>query len=242
MTITKFYITALLAFMTFAFTACDKDNRCIRGSGDLKTKTLDLSAFSGVDLRLPGDVEVIKSSTYKIELQARDNIIDLIRTDIISGNLRLDTDNRCIKGKTDMHFKVYTPELGYLRVAGSGNITSQDEFPQRDWNVYIDGSGNINARINGNNTEATISGSGNIQLKGTTNQFRARISGSGDIRAFDVTAKDLNATISGSGNIEATVIETLRATISGSGNVRYKGQPSVTSVSISGSGKLIKAD
>lgn len=240
MTFYKYFIIPVLALIVLTLVACDKDSRCISGSGDLRTKTLDLSAFTGIDLRLPGDVEIIKSAIYKVEMQARENIIDLIRTDIISGNLRLDTDNRCIQGKTDIHFKVYTPELSYLRVAGSGNITSQDVFPQGNWNIYIDGSGNINARINADNTDAIISGSGNMQLKGTTNQFRTRISGSGDIRAFDVMAKVLNATISGSGNIEATISETLSATISGSGNVRYKGQPSITSVSISGSGKLVK--
>jgi len=223
-------------------TACDKDDRCVRGEGDIKTKTVTLSDFKGIDLRLPGNVEIINSTTSKIEIQARENIIDLIRTDIFSGNLRLDMDNRCTKGRTDMSFKVYTPELDYLRVAGSGSINSQDEFPQRNWTLRIEGSGDIDARINGDRAEASISGSGSMRLIGNTNDFITKISGSGNIHAYDVIAKTLSATISGSGNIESSVTESLSATISGSGNIRYKGQPSVTNVSISGSGKLIKVN
>jgi hypothetical protein len=241
MTTTKIY-TTILSLILLTVAACDKEDRCIRGEGDVKSKTVTLSEFRGVDLRLPGNVEIIKSNISKVEIQARENIIDLIRTDIVSGNLRLDMDNRCVKGKTDMSFKVYTPELGYLRVAGSGNINSPEEFPQRDWNLYIDGSGDINARINGLRTEATISGSGSMHINGNTNEFATRISGSGNIRAFDATTKMLTANISGSGNIEATVSETLSATISGSGNIRYKGQASVTNVNISGSGKLVKVN
>jgi len=241
MRLNNLYI-AFLTSIALTITSCDKDDRCIRGEGTVESKTVTLTGFKGVDLRLPGNVEIIKSNTSKVEIKARENIIDLIRTDIISGNLRLDMDNRCIRGKTDMSFKIYTPHLGYLRVAGSGSITSQDEFPQQDWTLYVDGSGDINARINGNKTEATISGSGGMHLKGNTNDFITTISGSGNIHAYDVIAKTLSANISGSGNIEAFASESLRATISGSGNIRYKGQPSVTNVSISGSGKLVKVD
>jgi len=237
----KFYIS-LLSFLLLGIASCDKEGRCIRGAGDIKSKTVALSEFKGVDLRLPANVEIIKSNTSKIDIQARENIIDLIRTDIISGNLRLDMDKRCLKGKTDMRFTVYMSELDYLRVAGSGNINNQDEFPQNDLKIYIDGSGNISARISGSKTEAVISGSGSMRLRGTTNDLATRISGSGNIHAYDVTAKTLVANISGSGNIESTVSETLSATISGSGNIRYKGQPSVTDVSISGSGKLVKVN
>lgn len=235
---------AILVFtlLTISFTACDKENRCIRGSGSTVNKTIDLTAFSGVDLRLAGDVEVIKSNTSKIEIQAKENLIDLIRTDIISGTLRIDMDNRCVKGNTDLHFKVYTPELGHLRVAGSGSIYSAEEFPQRNWTLIIDGSGDITARINGLHTQSNISGSGKMVLQGTTNQLETRISGSGNIHAFGLTAKALAATISGSGNTEATVTETLSATISGSGNVRYKGQPSITNLNLSGSGRVERAN
>jgi len=241
MTISKLHI-ALFLFITLLLSACSIEDRCISGSGDLKAKTVTLSEFTGVDLHLPGSVEIIKSNTFKVEIQARENILDLVRTDIISGKLRLDMDNRCIKGKSDLAFKVYTPELGYLRVAGSGNIKSEMLFPIRDWTIIIDGSGDINAQVNANKSEAIISGSGSMNLQGTADEMITRISGSGNIHAFGVTAKELRATISGSGNIEATATETLSATISGSGNIRYKGQPSITNVSISGSGKLIKVN
>jgi hypothetical protein len=242
MTTKKLFIAFLMLFM-ISLNACDVENKCIKSSGSTETKTINLASFSGVDFRLPGNVEVIKSNASKVVIDAQESIIDHIRTDIISGNLRIDlTNNQCIKGRTDLKFKVYTSELSYLRVAGSGNIQSAEEFPVNSWKLIIDGSGDINARINGTNTEAVVSGSGSFRLKGVTDQFKTRVSGSGNILGFDVLSKLLDASISGSGNIEASVSEKLQGSISGSGNIRYKGQPVVDQISISGSGKLVKVN
>lgn len=231
--------TYIIIISALSFTACSKENLSIRASGNMVSKNIDLSTFSGIDLRLPADVEIIQSNEFKIEMQARENIINLIRTQIINGNLQLDISGWNIKGRNEMHFKIYTSDLAFLRVAGSGSIQSQAMFPQRDWKLFIDGSGNINANVNGIKTDARVSGSGNINMHGTTTELQTNISGSGNIYAFNLPAEKLDATISGSGIIETNVSKTLSATISGSGNIYYKGQPNITQVSISGSGKII---
>src|SRR5687767_2803130 len=100
MTINKSILVIISSF-TLTFASCELDDRCIKADGSTINKTVNLSSFSGVDLRLSGDVEIIKSNINKIEIQARENIVDLIRTDIIGGTLRIDMDNQCVKGTTN---------------------------------------------------------------------------------------------------------------------------------------------
>ena len=231
-----------LVLLLVIFTAsCSKENQCIRGNSDISTQTVNLSSFEGVDFRLAGYVQVVKGTAPSVTIRASDNHIDLIRAQVRGSNLVIDTDNRCLKN-TKIEITVTTPTLNFLRVAGSGDIVSADGFTADEWSLRVDGSGTINAKTLGGEVDAHISGSGDIQLQGTAESFIPTISGSGSIKAYALTAEEVAARISGSGNIQTTATKKLNVTISGSGNVRYKGSPTTVNTSISGSGKLIKAD
>jgi len=227
--------------LLLATASCTKENRCVRGSSDIATETTDLTTFEGVDFRLPGVVQIVKGTEYSVTVKASDNHIGLIRTQVRGNKLVIDTDNRCLKN-TKIQITVTTPELSFLRVAGSGDIFSADNFTAANWELRVDGSGSIEANTFGGEVDANISGSGDIALRGTVENFSPTISGSGSIKAFALVAEEVSARISGSGNIQTTAAEKLNVTISGSGNVRYKGSPASVNTTISGSGKLIKAD
>lgn len=237
----KFSWPALLLLLVIFSASCSKEYPCVRGSSQITTQSFNLSNFEGVDFRLPGAVQVVKGSSPSVTIKASDNHIGIIRAQVRGNNLVIDTDNRCLKS-TKIEITVTTPSLNFLRVAGSGDLVSSDDFTADEWELRVDGSGSITANVSGDEADAHISGSGNIQAQGSANRFTPTISGSGDIKAFDLTAKEVSARISGSGNIQTKATEKLNVTISGSGNVRYKGSPTSVNTSISGSGKLIKAD
>lgn len=231
---------ALLLLLVIVTTSCTKENSCIRGNNDIATETMELPSFEGIDFRLPGNVRVIKGVQPSIVIKASDNHIDLIRAEVRSGDLVIDTDNRCLRN-TKIDITVTTPSFNYLRVAGSGDMVT-DAFTVSNAKLKVDGSGSINADVTGEEIEATISGSGDIQLAGSAENFKPIISGSGDIKAYNLTSKDVQARISGSGKIQTRVSGKLNATIAGSGDVYYKGNPTSINTSISGSGRVAKGD
>lgn len=233
------WLALLLLAITFA--SCSKEYPCVRGSNHTTTQSINLTSFEGVDFRLPGHVQVVKGNTHSVSIKASDNHIGIIRAQVRGNNLVIDTDNRCLKNTT-IEITVTTPSLKFLRVAGSGNIVSMDDFTSDEWELRVDGSGSVTAKTNGNKLAANVSGSGMIQLQGSIDDFSPVISGSGDIKAYNLAAENVEARISGSGKIQTTVSQLLEVTISGSGDVFYKGNPAAVNTSISGSGRLVKAD
>ena len=228
----------LLLLLVIVTTSCTKENSCIRGNSDIATESKELPAFEGIDFRLPGNVRVVKGTQPSIVIKASDNHIDIIRAEVRSGDLVIDTDNRCLRN-TKIDIIVTTPTFNYLRVAGSGDMIT-DAFTVNNVAMKVDGSGSINANVMGEEVEATISGSGNIQLEGEAENFKPIISGSGDIKAYNLLSKDVQARISGSGKIQTRLSGRLIATIAGSGDVYYRGNPTGITTSISGSGKVVK--
>ena len=77
-----------------------------------------------------------------------------------------------------------------------------------------------------------------LSFQGTATTFEAAVSGSGDVDAYDLKTEKAELKISGSGSIGAAVEKEIVARVSGSGDIKYKGQPKIEDIKVSGSGKI----
>ena len=57
----------------------------VKGKGEIVSKELNLSKFTGVELSTSGDVILTKGSTQKVRVEGQQNIIDLINTEVSRG-------------------------------------------------------------------------------------------------------------------------------------------------------------
>lgn len=235
----KFMIPVIL-LLAVSFTACKKHLfNSIKGKGSTVTEIRDLSGFNKISLDIDADVYYTQDSVYYVEISAQQNVLDVITTEISSGELEIDS-RKWIRKHNGIKIIVHSPNLYALDISGSGNIESASTISTSILELNVSGSGNITlSSINSAELEAKISGSGNISASGgiVTNQ-KSTISGSGNIDLQGLTANYSDAKISGSGNISVWTLDQLKATISGSGDIRYKGNPAVNTT-ISGSGSVI---
>jgi len=232
-------IVILIVLAGLMFQSCKK----LIGEGPVVTETRTTANFSGIQLKTDGKLYYTEGSTYKVELQSQQNILNEIET-IMSGNdlvIRFRHNNTNLKSGENILVKITAPVISKLEVHGSGNIESQAPFSPASLRLAVHGSGNIRVHnIATNFLDADISGSGKINLiEGVTENQSLEISGSGEMDFGNFIAKKTTAHISGSGNIKVNTAETLDVNISGSGSVRYRGNPAVTS-SVSGSGSVGK--
>ena len=193
----------------------------VTGSGTLRTESRDVAAFSTIELTGSGDVIIEQDGTESLSIEAEDNLLPNLTSDVSDGTLTLGT-----KEGVDLHHtqpvtcRVTVADLAGLQLSGSGSLTAVGVITPA---ISID-----------------ISGSGDVTVDGTADSQTVTISGSGDYRARDLLSRNSSAEISGSGNVTVTVLDVLDATISGSGNATYAGNPQV-SQDISGSGELRRA-
>ena len=230
-------LLSILAVLTFS--SCRK----IVGEGPIVKETRNLSDYDGIHLSVPGTLFYTQANDFKVEIEAQQNIIDVIETYLVNGTeLRIKMKNNVNIRKHDP-IRVYVsgPTVRNLTVSGSGNIKVPQPVQSSDIRMGISGSGNIEvSRLQATQVTATISGSGDLSIRdGNANHTSANVSGSGNIDFLSFVSRKANAVISGSGNIRLHVSDELDARISGSGEIIYKGTPVVTT-HISGSGRVAK--
>lgn len=108
-------------------------------------------------------------------------------------------------------------------------------------NVRISGAGDVTLeKLDQRELELRISGSGQIEAHGTVERVSAHISGSGDVRLADVAMKRLDAKISGSGSVEAGPKEEADLKLSGAGKVKLLTRPASLHSKVSGAGRILQ--
>ncbi len=257
----KLIATAIITLTAIIFNSCDKWGLgCIDGNGHLTTEDRVISNFEGIEVNGSFDVYVDTSMETSVLIEADENLLDLIKTQVRGNNLVIDTyRDRCLRSSHGIKIFVSTPQIDELILNGSGKIDCGD-FESTELHVDIEGSGDIKlnyAKIDEGNFEITgsgfisgtvdtysadinISGSGEINLDGTAHVADMKITGSGNIKTSEFYTDNCSVKITGSGNAYVFASDLLEARITGSGTVYYYGNPANVVKEITGSGKIIK--
>jgi len=232
---------AVLVLLALSHTGCDEHG--VKGSGVSSSETRKLGDFHAVSLRGSMDIDYTDGPAEDIVIEAEDNILPLITTEIKDGQLIVGMKpNTSIRTSKKIRVKVTAPDVEELSLAGSGTIRLVNEWEQADHiKVSVTGSGDIVGSVNSPNVSVAVTGSGDVNMKGETKDLDVDIAGSGTFKGYDLKAENTNVHVGGSGDAEVHASVKLDVHVSGSGSVDYHGNPQVNS-STSGSGSVHKRD
>jgi hypothetical protein len=203
--------------MGLALGACDSGG-LVRGSGHVVSESRAVQGIDQVSLSGSGELTITQGGAEALTIEAEDNILPLLRSDVSSGRLNLGGKNNASFSATQpIRYRLTVKSLHGVLVSGSGDATAAQLRTDR-FTVDISGSGAL-----------TVAGSADLQT--------VTISGSGSYTAPDFATKETQVTISGSGHAVVKASDRLDATVSGSGEAQYVGAPQVTT-HISGSGSV----
>ena len=211
----------------------------IKGEGPVKTETRSAGDFHAIETSIAGDVEVSVADNFSVEVQAQENILPILKTEVEDGTLKIYFSEN-VSHHEDLKIRVSAPAFDRFSLGGSGTIKVITPIRADNMKMEVAGSGDIFVpQADFGSAKASIAGSGSVELGGKANTLETEIAGSGDIKAKQLTANTLNVKISGSGSVTCDVVQTLKASIAGSGDVYYSGQPAVET-NVSGSGSVKK--
>lgn len=224
-------------FLLASFNSCSK----IDINSPIVEEDRTLSTFSQITSKIAGDVILVQDNNQKVTVQAQENIIDDLITEVTGGHLNIYMNNRP-KITGGKHFKVYisVPKIDKLVLEGSGNIEAQNEISTNDnLDLVLKGSGNIELQsLACKEVNAELSGSGKLNIYGgNANQIHSKLKGSGNFNAAHFTVNEAWINLSGSGNATLRITDYLDAKLTGSGNIYYYGNPRVKK-NITGSGRV----
>lgn len=226
--------TITLVLLLFLLSACN----VVRGSGNVVTESRTVSNFNMVSLSGPVELIVNQGEGESLEIEAEDNIIAVIETEVRGDTLEVDIkENTTINPTEPVRLFLTMRDIHGLEISGSGNI-SVDSMVTDRLSLGINGSGDI--KIGSLSTESLtvdINGSGNLELSGQATSQVVGISGSGKYQTGDLESEVVDVVVNGAGEVTVWATDELNSQISGSGTINYYGSPTV-SQDISGSGEI----
>lgn len=191
----------------------------VQGSGTSKSETRNVTGFTKIDAGGAINVEILAQKDYRVEVQADDNLLSNIKTEVSGDTLKIYSEDR-ISPKTQINVKISMPSIESLDVSGasSGNIL------------------NVKADL----LELKASGASKIGVKGEAKTLNADANGASTIDAEALQVEDAEVEASGASKAVVSATNELNVEASGASKISYVGEPKNIKQNSSGASSVTK--
>lgn len=217
----KFIISAISIVALMTMLSCRFAGEGIQGSGRRQTEKRNVGLFKSIETSGSYEVEVTCQQPMSLEVEGDDNILPLIKTDVVDGVLRIHNDERYHTSKA-ISVRISMPDLDRFTSSGAGDI-------------HI-------AKVKNDKLTITSNGAANVEASGETKSADISSAGAGNINTEKLHADRVTVSVTGATNVDVYASQQLDATLSGVGSVTYAGNPPVVNKHISGIGSVSKKE
>ena len=189
----------------------------VKGSGNVTTESREISGFNAVDVGGVFQVDITAKKDFAVEIEADDNIIGLITTEVDGNVLKIGTERK-ISPTSLIRVHVFAPDIENLEVPGAANVA-------------LNGIDNPALSVDS-------SGASKIKIAGETAKLTVDVSGATQIDAEELNAGDADVEASGASHVNVKVSGSLRTEASGASKIVYIGEPSSVERKTSGASSV----
>lgn len=201
-----------------------------RGSGNVVSESREVSGFSAIEISYPAEVFVRQGTNESLEIEAEDNLLPNLRTEVRGGTLEVfyrREQNKHVNPTKPVKITIVVKDLNDVQFTSAGELTIE-ALKSDNLEVSLSGAGNLNLDdVQLKDLQVSLSGAGSMNASGTADDLDISISGFGDFEGADLHSQDARASISGAGSATVWVDNSLDAQISGAGSISYYGDASV---------------
>jgi hypothetical protein len=226
-------LAAAAALVAVALTGCVP-------VGPMSSASPEIDDVTAVVLETGGEL-TISEGEPSLTIHAPAGILDRLTSDVQNGVLVLGRRSGLVPfGFGEIRYELTVQSLESIEIDGSGDVDST--VSGEELTIDIEGSGDVTVTgLDADAVDVRIDGAGDIVLEGDADSLAIAIDGSGDIDSEKLAVRDATVSIGGSGEVDLYVTDTLAVDISGSGKVNFSGGATVES-DISGSGDVESDD
>ncbi len=204
------------------------------GSGNIITEKRTVGSFRSLSVSGGFEVELRQGATEELTIEADDNLIKYIETDVVNGQLRIEMDNMNLR---NAHLKVFitAPAVNKIKASAAAEIDVKDGLRSAN-QIELDASsgGNITSVVDAPKVIAEASSGGELNLSGRTRDLKANSSSGSSINAKELLSEYTKASASSGAAARVHASVSLDANASSGGNVNYVGGGSVKKSASSG--------
>jgi hypothetical protein len=212
-------IILLLAFAALLMLSACKFGG-VHGSGVRQTEKRDLPSFTSIETAGAFEVEVNCQKPASFEIEADDNILPLIQTEVRNGVLHVSTTKHYSSSR-GIVLRITVPDLESVKSTGAGKFRVSD--------------------VKNDSFEIQSTGAAQVVASGQSKSVKIGSTGAGKIDAHNLRAETADVSVTGAASVDVYATDQLNVTVSGAGRVTYSGNPNVNK-KVSGAGQVIKKE
>ena len=225
-TLARIAIAALMALFTSSCAFDISFGEGKRGNGEIVEESRQISdEFTAVYASEGLDVFVTQADNFSITVEADENIIDLIGTDIRDGRLKIHAIENI--GRATKNVYVTLPEVSSLSTSSGADLIAQNTIKTDKIELDASSGSDLEVELDANEVSADTSSGADIKISGRTDLFYADASSGSDIKARGLMAKRCTADASSGADISVNVSESLTADASSGADISYTGDAAV---------------
>jgi hypothetical protein len=237
----------------------------LQGSGDVVAEERPVSDFDRVSLAGIGDVFITQGEETSLTVEASDNLIEYIETEVRNGTLVLDFTDEAkrrytqhldpitftlsmkdvsgldISGAGDIFVEVLGTEQMELVISGAGDIIV-GSLDANTLEVHLHGAGDVVVdALDAEELAVHLNGACDVVLAGRVVEQDVHVNGAGDYDGAELESQTATVAVNGVGDAIVWATESLDVRIPGTGDVEFRGDPQL-SYDVSGLGDLTSRD
>lgn len=224
-TLARITIALILALL---FSSCGFDfGNGKKGNGIVQEENRTVNGdFNAVSASEGLNVYISQGGEFKILVEADENVIDLIATDLKNGILRIHTHENI--GRATKNIYVTLPEIIALEASSGADLMTENTINAGTIDLNASSGADLEiSDLRAEKVNADSSSGADIEIGGTTNVFYSNASSGSGIRANTMISSECCASASSGANITLNVTESLIAEASSGGGIKYSGTAKV---------------
>lgn len=205
------------------------------GSGNVVSENRTVGNFTGISTSQGFEVEVVTGENYSVKVDADDNLMKYVVTEINGNMLKVGLENNVNVSNAHLRAKITAPSIESIRASSGATVTLKGMMKAESKATLDASSGaTIRTAVDAPLVSAEASSGSQIFLTGRTQTLKFQASSSGSINAAELLSENAKVSASSGASVKVHASLKLDASASSGGNIKYRGGASVTSNTSSG--------
>jgi hypothetical protein len=201
--------------------------RYIVGKGEILTENRKVKSFDAIEISSAFDIELTQGNTESLVIEAQENVMEHVRTEVIGNTLKIYIKGNLRKVK-DLKAIISFKMIDRIELSGACDLQSMNKFELKDLELDLSGATEVNLNLDATTIRVDASGASEIHMDGNAMELELDISGASEINTLDLVVEDVFVDASGASDVKVFAKRELRVDASGATSVRYKGSPQVS--------------
>lgn len=189
----------------------------VKGSGNIVVENRNVTGFSAIEAGGVFHVEAVSQKEFSVQVEADDNLLPLIKTEVRDGVLVLSTE-KSIKSRSRIVVRIAGPDINAVDLSGAARMELKD--------------------VKSASVKLETSGASKLTVTGETGGLSAELSGASRVDASGLRTENAEIDASGASNASVSVTGKLRADASGASKINYTGNPQSVERNTTGAAKV----